>query len=577
MRRMRWILPIIALIVAVIAGWLWWVKPGKVDMASFAPADSLVYLEANHPLAVVQTIAGTEAWKAFERVMGTPSGAPGKQWLQGFIGWTGIGPIQSVVLSRAQIAAVVTDLGTTEEGATLQIRPEGAILIETHTAEFRVKPQFQQSLRALAEKTYGRPIQRQFTLNGVEFTEWSSPEGSRQIVGAVVGSLVIIGNTERAVQDCAEVALGRRPKLKDDPELNRMRLELGRDDALAFGYVPPGNSARLLAVGVPLLLGRAPADAQFQRLITNGATKVFGSFGWTSKAYSTGIEDRYLITLQPSIVAHLKPSFRITNATSPLERVLPNDFYSATSYNFASPSEALQGLRSSISSQVDALSAIVFSSLLKSALLSYGLDDPEKFLGAVNGELLTLRLDENSERALLIAGVQDRAALRDLVAKKMRAIPVGDSAQQSETFADSEGEFAASFISDYIVVGSPSDVRRFGEIAKANTRELNTEKMRKLIFFASKSSSANVVTYTNDRGRVQSFISAVIAARGASRVAPARLETAFADLPYSVTETSLNESGFERVTRSPLGQFSTLFPLLFPEEPGLGENPTQSR
>jgi hypothetical protein len=329
----------------------------------------------------------------------------------------------------------------------------------------------------------------------------------------------------------------------------------------------------LLSVGVPLLLGRAPADPDFQRLITNGAVKIFGSLGWTSKAYSTGIEDRYLITLQPSIVARLKPNFRRTDQPSRLDQVLPDDFYSVTSYNFASPAETLQSLRSSISAQVDALSAIVFSSLLKSALLSYGIDDPEKFLGAVSGELLTLRLDENSERALLIATVQDRAALRDLVAKKMSAKPGSDNAKQPETFEDSEGDFAASFIGDYIVIGAPSDVGRFSENWKTDAQGLSADRLRTVTSFASKSSSANVVTYTNDRRRVQSFLSAVLQARAMPPVAPGRLEAVAADLPYSVTETSLDERGFERVTRSPLGQFSTIFPLLFPEQTGPAKNP----
>jgi hypothetical protein len=573
MKRMRWILLVVGLLIMIVAGWLWIARPQTVDMSTYAPADSLLYLESNRPLAVVETIADTDAWKAFERVMGTQSGAMRRQWLQRFIGVTGLGPVQSVVLARAQVAAVVTDLGATEEGEALRIRSEGAVLIETHTAEFRIKPEFEKALKQLAEKTYGRPTQRQFSLNGVEFTEWKAPEGTRQIVGSVVGSLVIVGNSERAVQNCAEVALGRRPKLKDDPELGRMRLQLGGGDALAFGYVPSGNSARLLAVGVPLLLGRAPGDAEFQRLVENGAGKVLGSLGWSSNAHSTGIEDRYLIGLQPAVVARLKPGFRPGNTPSMIDRALPDDFYSATSYNFASPTEALQSLRLAVSSQVDALSAIVFTSLLKSTLLLYGIDDPEKFLGAVNGELVTLRFDESAERALLIAAVKDRVALREMIAKKMQAKPGSENA---ETFEDSEGEFAASFISDYIVVGSPSDVQRFGENWSGNVKRSNADKLRKLTFFASNSSSADVVTYTNDRSRVQSFISAFIQAKGAPVVEPAQLEQALGDLPYSVTETTLDDRGLARVTRSPLGQFSTIFPLLFPEQPAPGKSQTES-
>ena len=49
MRRSRWILLFAVLSLAVIGAWLWWVRPRNVDMAAYAPADSLLYLEANRP------------------------------------------------------------------------------------------------------------------------------------------------------------------------------------------------------------------------------------------------------------------------------------------------------------------------------------------------------------------------------------------------------------------------------------------------------------------------------------------------------------------------------------------------
>src|SRR6185295_19275364 len=156
-----------------------------------------------------------------------------------------------------------------EEGNSLRVTTEGAVLIETHTSERRIRAPFEQAIQSLAEKTYGRPISRRFSLDGVEIVEWSAPEGSRQIVATIIGSLVILGNSEHAVQTCIAVSQGRRPSLKDDPELGRVRLQLAGKHDLTFGYVPPGNSARLLAVGLPLLMGRAPGDSEFQRLITN--------------------------------------------------------------------------------------------------------------------------------------------------------------------------------------------------------------------------------------------------------------------------------------------------------------------
>ena len=574
MRRTRWILLVAFLLLAVAGASLWWGRPKAVDMAAYAPADSLLYLEANHPIEVVDAIAGTQAWKAFESITASQPSALNSPWLQGVMRLTGIGPVKSVILARAQVAVVVTDLQTAEEGDNLNVKSEGALLVETHTSERRIRSPVEEALKTLAEKTYAHPTFRRFSIEGVEYLEWTAPEGSRQIVGAVVGSLVVIGSSERVVQECLAVATGRRPSLKDDPDLHAMRAQLGGERPLTFGYVPPGNSGRLLALGLPLLLGRAPGDSEFQRLITNGAAKVFGSLGWTSNSYLTGIEDRYFITLQPSVVARLKPAFGSNNVKTQMQRLVPNDVYSVTSYKFTNPAAAWLSLKTAVSSQVDALSAIVFSSLLKSALLSYGIDDPESFLAAVDGELLTLRVDGSADHSLLIAGVHDRAALRKLVTKNMSPSPRNAGSATAETFEDSQGEFAVTLGDDVIVIGSPSDVRRYYEVA---IKPLTAENLRRMTSFVSSAAPTNVLTYTDDADRVRSFFSAITTAKGNGNLSSDRFEEAIARLPYSVTKTTLGDHGIERATRSPLGQFSSLLPLLFPQPPDKLKNVSQSR
>jgi hypothetical protein len=67
MTRLRWVAPLVLLAIAVLAGCLWWVRPKKVDMAIYAPANSLLYVEANHPLAVADTITNTDVWKIIIR------------------------------------------------------------------------------------------------------------------------------------------------------------------------------------------------------------------------------------------------------------------------------------------------------------------------------------------------------------------------------------------------------------------------------------------------------------------------------------------------------------------------------
>ena len=568
MKRISRILICAFLFFAIVAAWLWWVRPESVDMATYAPANSLLYLESNRPSEVVESLAGTDAWKSMEKAMGVQHSTRRSHWFQRFVGWTGIGPIRSVIVARAQLAVVVTDLRTTEEqGDTLRIKPEAAAIIETHTRESRIRAPIEQALQRLAEMTYGQPVSRRTTIDGLEFMEWTEPAGIRQIVATILGSLVIVGNSEQAVQNCLAVSRGQRPSLKDDPELARMRSRLAGEHALAFGYVPPANSARLLSVGVPLILGQAPADSEFQRLLTAGAAKVFGSLGWSSHPLMTGVEDRYFISLEPTVIARLKPNFNPGRTSAPIQKLLPDDVYSVTDYKFENPAAAWQSMKTAVSSQTDALSAVLFSSLLKSALVSYGIDEPETFLQAVSGDILTMRLSQDSERSLLVAHVRDPSSLHQLFARTMGMNIQSDRVGHAEILEDSKGEIAVSFFDELVVVGSLMDVRGYVENAKANGTMLSDESLRRMTFFVPSSSSANIVTYTNDSDRVRSFFWAIMAAREMSPLPTEGFAPMLRGLPYSATETTLGEKGLERITRSPLGQFSTLLPMLVPDQP----------
>jgi hypothetical protein len=286
----------------------------------------------------------------------------------------------------------------------------------------------------------------------------------------------------------------------------------------------------------------------------------------------TGIEDRYFIDLQPGIVDRLKPTFGNVNANSPL-RFAPPNVYSVTNYRFAKPVAAWQTLKTAVSSQVDALSTILFSSLLKSALLSYGIDEPETFLAAVDGDLMTMRLDEGSERSILVGRIRDRASLRKFF---LRTMTSRSESERGELLEDAQQEFAVSLGDELVVAGAAPDVRRYLELTASSTAK-DAASFSRITSFASSTANANVVTYTDDADRVRRFASTIVAARNAKAIPFERMESAIASLPYSVTETTLGERGIERINRSPLGQFSSIVPLLFPEKSGVAQDEKPSR
>ena len=66
-RRMKFLRPLLVLLllaVLLIGVWLWWSFPRRVDMADYAPADSIVYVEFNNLAAVAQAIQNSDVWQA---------------------------------------------------------------------------------------------------------------------------------------------------------------------------------------------------------------------------------------------------------------------------------------------------------------------------------------------------------------------------------------------------------------------------------------------------------------------------------------------------------------------------------
>jgi hypothetical protein len=253
----------LALIFAAV--WLAWNRPRKTDMANYAPADSLVYLESNSLLEIAESLADTDAWKVLSPFLEPEVAQRPNRWLANFMAWTGMGPTSEVILCRAQVAMVMLDLGASEQGETLTIRPEAAILVETHTSEPRIRGTIEEVLRRFAEKSYRHPKFQRTNVDQTDFLVWTAPEGDRQIVATIDGSLLIVGNSQRAARMCLEVRRGHRTSLTQNPELRQMRIALAADRALAFGFISSSHAAQLLSLGAPLLIGRAPGGKGFGR------------------------------------------------------------------------------------------------------------------------------------------------------------------------------------------------------------------------------------------------------------------------------------------------------------------------
>jgi hypothetical protein len=557
---MRRIAIALLLLFVFVIFWIWWTRPTRADMAAYAPADSLVYLEANSIVDIGRGIASTDAWQKLGPHLQLQQQLP-SPWFSKFVMWTGLGSVETVVTTRAQVAVVMLNVGATEEGeTTLKVKPDAAIIVETHTPSWRTKPAVEKFIGNFARTAYGTPTLTRQTVNDAELLIWSAPTGSRQIIAATEGSLVVIGNSDLAVRACLAVKHGERPSLKDAPELRAMRQKLNAERALAFGYVSSANAGKLVSIATPLLMGSGRSEIPMETILTEAATKLLGSIGWSSIAANGGIEDRYLFNIKEPASSRLTGLFHPTTAKNQFINPLIPNSYSITEYSFESPVVAWQGFESALLSQMDALSAVVFKSVWKSALNNYGVEEPEAFLKLVGPQLATVRLRPAAERSVLVASITDYEQVKSLIRARLGSRLSQESVGPFEFVNAVDKELSAAISERLLLLGPPDDVR------SCTTNLANAPNPGKLNAYKPSLASATIVTYTNDSDRIRTFMNAVAQAVNYQRSQsnPETLEQFLSQVPYSVTETALNSEGIQRRTQSSFGQFSTIFSLLFP-------------
>jgi hypothetical protein len=569
MRLLRRLFPYIIVLLVLSAAWVWWNRPQKVDMAAYVPADSLVYLEADSLPEIASGMTHTDAWKALVAPAGIRQSLGQVGWLSRIASWTGIGPADVVVFSRAQVALVVLGVEAADGGESLNLRPSIALVVETHTGAGRTRAAIENRVGTFARRAYGDPHVEEKDADDAHWMIWSSAASPRRIIAATTGSLAVIGNDEGAVRACLAARRGERPSLAGNSEMEEMRRRVVTSKGtLAFGYISSQGAAKLFEVAAAFYVGQISQDAQAQSLAANilpqMAQKILGSVGWSTRLAGGEIEDNYFMSVKNDAAARLRDALDSAPPTSMrFGELLPSGLYSLTRYSTRDPLTAWRGLNFSLSSQLDPVLAVTVSPLLKAALRPYGIEEPDAFLQAIGNEVVTARLDNRGNSTVLIVEVRDEQTLREFVKKRL-----GTTKPQIERVGDAELLFstdeergAASFVAGTLLLGSKASVRRCLNVRQQQEQSLTTaQNFQKAVGIASAIGPAHVITYTEDDAPAREFM-AFIASWRAAQSGPmnqTEMEKQLKEIAYSVSQTQLVEGGLERKTRSSFGQLGAL-------------------
>lgn len=559
--KLRRIALVATVLIALAAFWLLWNRPRRADMTTYVPAESLAYLEVNDLQGIVDGITNTTSWKTLAGPANAKLGVGGSRWLITLAKWTGIGTTEAVVLSRSQFAATLLELDSADAGTTLQVNLVAALVIETHTSESRMRPLLERRIEEFARHRYGQPRWEHKVIDGVDFTEWISPDGRRQIVSAFVGTVAYVGSEEAPVRACIAVRRGARISLAGNRLLREMRDRVAINNASLFGFASSAGLKSFVIATAPYVFGPEAASTNAPQLLATAVPKLVDGLAWAPHFVDGQIEDRYIAALTSGVARQL--SNGLVPDTPPALRavdLVPRTTYSLTAYSFRDSATAWSDLNLAVSSHVDFVTAVVAPRALNSLLDSYGIDDPKAFLSAVGPEITTARLDDNSSRALLIAEILDGPALRKLVQRRLgpgsTSQQIGDAELNVSTNPD---RGTVAFIRNYVLMGSKDDVLRCLEATSRADSLAANDSFRRAQRLRNPSTRPTSTTFSNDEHSARSFVLLFSADRTAvlsNNVAA--LTDASKPLPYSIAVTQLSENGFERTTRSSFGFLGTL-------------------
>ena len=558
---------VIALLAGFSVAWIYWNRPQKTDLSQFAPMDSLAFVEANDLSAVVTGVERTDAWQALAAPIGAPSKISPNRWWISLARWTGLGSNDAILFARSQVAAFFSGAEGSQTGNTLTIKPLTTFIIETHTSQRRMRSTVEHHLEDLARRIYKDPVFVKKTIENLEFEEWTSADGTHQIVFAFLDTVVIVGNDEASVMHSIRARLGSAQSLRDLAEFKDVRGRIQSPNALTFGFVSQGGIKSFLQAYALYRSDSSPDAITGARIFADTFGGLIKNVGWVASFHEGMVEDRCSIGLADGVADKLRTS-AIPDRGPDLKSLqfVPVGAHSVSLYQLHDSFGFWSELNAAVSSHADLIGAIAARPMLKGLLKSYGIDDPDTFSRAIGTRIQTVKIDENLPSVMVVESF-DRQALRNLAMRRLGLNPKSEKLGDAELLVSSNDNWAAAFVDNYFLIG-PSDMIRRCLLAQSTGGMLSTtEPFRKSQAHIDVSLPMISLTFTTDERSAISFVEAFAPQqRSAFATTGPEIDQVIKHFPLALSATVLGDSSLEWTARSSFGLGGSLAAQLFPQD-----------
>jgi hypothetical protein len=553
----------------IAAGWLYWNRVPASDLAVWAPADSLAYIEVNDLGGLLEGVQQSTAWRSLAPLLGAPESLAPNRWAVSLARWTGIGSADAILFARSQVAAVLSGAEGSQNGSTLVIKPLLTLIVETHTSQRRMRVAVEEHLEELARRDFGNPVVVRKQAEGVELEEWQSEDGARRLVASFINTTVIIGNDEGAVLRSVAAGTGRQAALRSQAEFEQTRKAGNAATSAVFGFISqPGIKSLLQAYALnSQARGTISSDAiTAARLFADTFGAIVKQVGWTARFTGGAVEDHCSVTLAEGVTDKLRISMSPDRGPD-LTRLpfVPPGVRSVSVYSFHDSAGVWNDLNAVISSHADLIGAIAARPVMRSLLTAYGISDADSFTRGVGTHLQTIRGEEGSA-AVLTAEVFDRPAIEKGFAARFGKNPRTEKLGGADLIIAPDN-WTAAFLENSFLLGPGDDVRRCLQAYSSAQSISSTPPFRQAQRFVDVSLPLTSVTFSNDSSAAVSFVDAFSHdGRSAFSTNAAAISEAANGLPLAMSALLVKEGRLEWTSRSSFGIGGTVVAGLLPEK-----------
>jgi hypothetical protein len=503
------------------------------DLRSFAPNETLIYLETKDLSITLETLTQNETFKNLAQNSKDFS-----------------------VVKNVQVAVAVTGFETSEkqltgENSALNFKPRFVAVADTHLWSWQTRAFAEEILGNFVNETYGGEVNLEVTgKDGGDWYEWTAQDG-RKVFAFVEGSLVFFSNDQAAIEKSLAVKKGEGESLMKNENLRRA-YDSNAENKLAFGYVSPEGIAQIANIaGVSAAIeasesndGRNFISRVLPQILRNTTKEIV----WTATKNEQGIEDKFAVSLDSKFSTVFKETLAPSsqNQTN-LPEFLPSDIFSATKYNLKNPLIAWRSLLLVTKETTDAVSGNFLQQFSGSLLSSYGISDAEMFLSSIDSESFTAQFDAEGEKSVTIVSVKDAENIKKSLSEIIDFKTSAEKTENAEIWHSKDKQISAAFAGNILILGNAESVLKCLQAKLSGQNFTNNPTFGKF-----SETKATATTFGKNLDSAEKIVGIL----GNLKEGNKGSATTF------LTQTEFTERGIERKTVSDFGFIGTILEQL---------------